>query len=200
MTKIQKARLKGRAIHVMRASEEMKEGVEKRGLIPHKITSDTIPDEHHSFAEIRVRLIFDAEKPKRIQAGQTNSVFFIPATNYERPKKGFVEAKVGMNSIVADAGAFEEALHIFERSKSPYSPSKKEIKQIRDIARKYWSTAITYGDFIEQYEERAIPRAYQPTKFVYVRKAGARKNIPRIIIRPEILYPNKIRPEQLKVK
>ena len=143
-----------------------------RGLEPAKLIG------HRDPAELRIREIFDSEKPKSIQASQARSLFLWPSLAQASPLGGIFQAEIGKQAIVADASIFLKAL----------CASGSEAK-VRALARKYWSGTMSLEIFEKYYARKGSQ---------WFRKKGAPETLPRAIESPEILYPHKIKPNMLK--
>lgn len=107
-----------------------------------------------------------------------------------------IKTKVGKQALVADAGIFRDVINVDARH-TWLRKHHKELKNraqlvgwTKEMARKYWATAITLEMFEKYYKEYPL---------YWLRKKDAPVTLPRKIKIPEILYPHKIRPKDLRI-
>ena len=159
----------------------------KQGLLPN--LSSVRPLDEQKF-----RKIFDEEKPKSIYPTQRGAIFFWPEMMHMEAAAEIIKTKVGKQALVADAGIFSKVINYSERP-GRFRPlieggEPEFYGWVREMARRYWATAIPLEMFEKYY------RKYHGES--WVRKKNAPVTMPRKIELPEILYPHKIRPQDIE--
>lgn len=158
--------------------------------------------------EQKLREIFDEEKPKSIHPSQKSAIFFWPELMHEKVAARIVKTRIGKQALVADAGIFRDVIKRVDYHSELIENKGRLAGWAREMARKYWATTMTLEMFKKYYKKArkywatTIPsemkKYYAKYPVYWFRKKNAPVTLPRKIVIPEILYPHKVRPKNLR--